>query len=377
MKLTIDNDVLADAAQWAFRAIPARPPLAVLAGMLLEAKKDSLAVSGFDYYVSTRATDDAQIDEPGRVLVSGRLLADIVRALPKQPATLATEGTDLVVTCGKARFTLPTLPVEDYPGLPKLPAVSGTVPGGAFADLVTRVAAACSSDPAVPVLSGVEIEIDGDRLILGATDRYRFNVAELAWTPKTKAAKTKTGKIVVPAETLRDAARVIADCEQATLSVTDSMVAFGAADRHVTGGLIEGQLPAYQKLFPTEFETIATTSTAELAAVVKRVSMVLDTKQSYLFLDVADGEITVRAGTHDTGMGLDCLDATLDAGQPVTVAFNAALLQESLHGIPDDRVQLNFTTPVKPALLHAPEQAATYRALLMPMRTTETTPKGE
>ncbi|WHM41146.1 DNA polymerase III subunit beta [Streptomyces sp. BPTC-684] len=373
MKLTIERDDLADATQWALRAIPSHPPVPVLAGILLDAqKKDTLGISGFNYYVSTRAAEQAETAEPGRVLVSGRLLADIVKALPKRPVLLAEDGTDLVLTCGKARFTLPTLPLEEYPALPKLPAASGTVDGGLFADLATRVAAAVDRDPAVPVLSGVQITYDAEHLLLGATDRYRFNVAELPWTAK---AKIKPGKVLVPAEILKDAAKVLVAGEQATLAFTPNMFAVSVSDRHLTGGLIDGDLPKYQSLFPTEFATVATAATAELAAVVGRVSLVL-AKNAPLFLDIADGEITVRAGTHDTGTGLDSLDATLE-GDPLTIAFNPRLLTETLHGIAADRVQLNLTTPVKPALLHAPDQAATYRALLMPVRTTETTPKEE
>ncbi|MFJ2407045.1 DNA polymerase III subunit beta [Streptomyces xanthochromogenes] len=372
MKLTLDNDVLADAVQFAFRAIPARPPVPVLAGILLAATKDGLTASGFDYYVSTRATEAADIDKAGRVLVSGRLLADIVRALPKQPVVLSEEGTDLVVTCGRARFTLPTLPLKDYPALPKMPPASGTAAGDALADLATRVAAATAHDASVPVLGGVQIEFDETRLTMTATDRYRFSVAEMEWTPdpKTDAA---SGKVLVPAETLRDAAKVLAGSTQATLAFTDNMLAISTADRQITGGLIEGELPKYKSLVPTEFATVATAATGELAAIVKRVALVLG-KGDPLFLEISDGEITVRAGTHDTGMGLDCMDASLN-GEPITAAFNPQLLADTLQAIDAPTVQLNFTTPVKPALFHAPDQAATFRSILMPVRTTETTPK--
>ncbi|MFF6945841.1 DNA polymerase III subunit beta [Streptomyces lavendulae] len=374
MKLTIENEHLADAAQWAMRAVPARPPVPLLAGILITADKDTLTLAGFDYYVSCRAIEDADIDEPGKALVSGRLLTDIVRALPKQQVTITADETDLVLTCGKARFTLPKLPLEEYPALPKLPAASGKVSGATLADLFTRVSVATGADSTLPVLTGVAITYSGDHLVLAATDRYRFNLAQAAWTPNPKT-KAKEGSVLVPASTLRDAAKVMADAEQeATVAFTANGFAVSTGGRHITSGLLDGELPKYSNLFPTEFESVATASAAELIAAVKRASLVLG-KGDPVFLEVAAEQITVRAGTHDTGTALDCADASLE-GEPLTIAFNPQLLLETLQSIQaeSERVQFNFTTSVKPATIHAPGRAENFRTLLMPIRTTETTP---
>ncbi|TDC45105.1 hypothetical protein E1281_31445 [Actinomadura sp. KC345] len=113
MEFRVDRQTLADAVAWAARTLPARPALPVLAGMLIEVTdQGELSLAAFDYEVSARAWDAATVTEPGRVLVPGRLLSDIVRNLPPQPVDIFTKGSEVVVRCGPAEFGLLTLPVE-------------------------------------------------------------------------------------------------------------------------------------------------------------------------------------------------------------------------------------------------------------------------
>src|ERR1700754_616171 len=183
--------------------LPARPALPVLAGMLIEAG-DGLTLSSFDYEVSGRVTVDADVSEPGRVLVPGRLLAEIVRSLPPHPVQISTDGAEAVVTCGSAEFGLLTMPVEDYPTLPGRPALAGTVDGGLLATAVAPVAAAASRDDTLPMLTGVRVDIDDDTVRLACTDRYRIAASDLTWTP---ARPGLTATAVVPARALADAAK--------------------------------------------------------------------------------------------------------------------------------------------------------------------------
>src|SRR5436190_23850405 len=105
VRFRVERDVLAEAVAWTARSLPARPPVPVLAGLLVEAGPDGLTLSGFDYEVSTRVTVDADVLEGGRVLVSGRLLADISRSLPARPVEIASEGPKVHLVCGSARFS--------------------------------------------------------------------------------------------------------------------------------------------------------------------------------------------------------------------------------------------------------------------------------
>ena len=199
MKIRVERDVLAEAVAWTARSLPARPPVPVLAGLLLKAEEGALSLSGFDYEVSARVSVEAEVEEDGTVLVSGRLLADICRALPNRPVEISTDGVRATVVCGSSRFTLHTLPVEEYPALPQMPTATGTVPGEVFAAAAAQVAIAAGRDDTLPVLTGVRIEIEGDTVTLASTDRYRFAVREFLWKPEKPDVSAVA---LVPAKTL-------------------------------------------------------------------------------------------------------------------------------------------------------------------------------
>ena len=207
VEFRVDRQTLADAVAWAARTLPSRPALPVLAGMLVEASDDgALTLSGFDYEVSAKATVDGDVAEAGRVLVPGRLLAEIVRNLPPHPVEVVTKGSEVVVSCGNVEFGLQTLPVEDYPTLPEPPKPSGTVAGDVFATAVAQVTPAAGRDETLPMLTGVRVDFEGDTMWLACTDRYRIAARELTWSP---SAPDFTAGVVVPARTLADTARAI------------------------------------------------------------------------------------------------------------------------------------------------------------------------
>ena len=186
MKFRVERDVLADAVTWTARTLPTRPPVPVLAGVRIAADTTgTIELSSFDYEVSARSQIPADVTEAGTVLVSGRLLAEISRSLPDKPVDVQLDGTKVVITCGASRFTLLTMPVEEYPSLPAMPPVAGVVDGEDLTHAVAQVSVAASRDDTLPLLTGVRMEIDGEKLTLLATDRYRLALRELSWKPAT------------------------------------------------------------------------------------------------------------------------------------------------------------------------------------------------
>src|SRR5690606_15600803 len=278
VKIRVERDVLAEAVAWAARSLPARPPAPVLAGLLLKAEDGQLSLSSFDYEVSARVSVEAEIEEEGTVLVSGRLLADISRALPNRPVEISTDGVRATVVCGSSRFTLHTLPVEEYPALPQMPNATGTVAGEVFASAVQQVAIAAGRDDTLPVLTGVRIEIEGDTVTLASTDRYRFAVREFLWKPENPEVSAVA---LVPAKTLQDTAKALTSGDQVILALSGSgagegLIGFEGAGRRTTTRLLEGDLPKYRTLFPTEFNSVAVIETAPFVEAVKRVALVAE-----------------------------------------------------------------------------------------------------
>src|SRR5579862_9314546 len=211
MRFVVERDALAEAVAWIARSLPSRPVIPVLSGLLLQAAADGLTLSCFDYEVSARISIDADVTEPGTVLVPGRLLAEITRSLPGHPIEV-DDKDDVTLTCGPASFNLVTLPIGEYPRLPELPRLAGTVDGGVFATAIGQVTPAASRDDTLPVITGVNVEIEGDMITLVATDRYRLAIRELTWSPAEPEAEPQPGArstLLVPARTLADAAKMM------------------------------------------------------------------------------------------------------------------------------------------------------------------------
>ncbi|WP_328911433.1 DNA polymerase III subunit beta [Streptomyces sp. NBC_00234] len=373
MKIRVERDVLAEAVAWVARSLPARPPAPVLAGLLLKAEDGALSFSSFDYEVSARVSVDAEVDEDGTVLVSGRLLADICRALPNRPVEISTDGVRATVVCGSSRFTLHTLPVEEYPALPEMPTATGTVPGEVFASAAAQVAIAAGRDDTLPVLTGVRIEIEGDTVTLASTDRYRFAVREFLWKPENPDASAVA---LVPAKTLLDTAKALTSGDTVTLALSGSgagegLIGFEGAGRRTTTRLLEGDLPKYRTLFPTEFNSVAVIETAPFVEAVKRVALVAE-RNTPVRLSFEQGVLILEAGSSDDAQAVERVDAVLD-GDDISIAFNPTFLLDGLSAIDSPVAQLSFTTSTKPALLSGrpavdAEADDAYKYLIMPVR---------
>lgn len=373
VKIRVERDVLAEAVAWAARSLPARPPAPVLAGLLLKSEEGQLSLSSFDYEVSARVSVDAEVEEEGTVLVSGRLLADICRALPNRPVEISTDGVRATVVCGSSRFTLHTLPVEEYPALPQMPTATGTVPGEVFASAAAQVAIAAGRDDTLPVLTGVRIEIEGDTVTLASTDRYRFAVREFLWKPENPEASAVA---LVPAKTLLDTAKALTSGDSVILALSGSgagegLIGFEGAGRRTTTRLLEGDLPKYRSLFPTEFNSIAVIETAPFVEAVKRVALVAE-RNTPVRLSFEQGVLILEAGSSDDAQAVERVDANLE-GDDVSIAFNPTFLLDGLSAIDSPVAQLSFTTSTKPALLSGKpaldaEADEAYKYLIMPVR---------
>ncbi|PFG34738.1 DNA polymerase III subunit beta [Sanguibacter antarcticus] len=373
MKFRVERDVLAEAVTWTARTLPTRPPAPVLAGVKIEASADGvLGLSSFDYEVSARSEIPAEVTEPGTVLVSGRLLAEISRSLPGKPVDFSVEGSKVTVVCGASRFTLLTMPVEDYPTLPTMPDIAGTVAGDELTHAVAQVTVAASRDDTLPLLTGVRVEIEGERITLLATDRYRLALREMTWKPASPDFSTVA---LVRARTLSDAAKSLGGSGSVNVALSTGagvdLVGFEAGGRHTTSLLIDGDYPHVRRLFPDETPIHAVVSTQGLINASKRVALVAERNTS-IRLSFTEGQVVLDAGQGDDAQASEALEAVL-VGEDISVAFNPQFLLDGLGALGTDFTRLSFTHPNKPVEFTGQstlegEDSSHYRYLLVPIR---------
>jgi DNA polymerase-3 subunit beta len=377
VKFRVDRDVLADAVAWAARSLPVRPSVPVLAGLLIEAGHDGLVLSTFDYETSARATLQAEVADEGRALVSGRLLADICRSLPAKPVEMIIDGTRVSLTCGSARFSLQTMPVDDYPSLPPMPEATGTVQSDQFAHAVAQAVTAAGRDDMLPVLTGVRLEIDGSTISLLATDRFRLSHRELGWDPRTP---DDTLAALVPAKVLGDTAKSLTSGSEVTIALAgggagEGIIGFeGAAaggTRRTTTRLLDGDFPKVRSLFPAEHQTVARVDKAALIESVRRVALVAE-RNTAVQMAFSDGTLTLDAGSGDEAQASESIEADID-GEDITTGFNPQFLLDGLTAIDEPIVELAFTQSSKPVVISGHVEPGSsgvpsFRYLLMPRR---------
>ena len=377
MKFRVERDVLADAVAWAARSLPVRPSVPVLAGLLIETTDDGLVLSTFDYETSARATVPADVADEGRALVSGRLLADICRSLPNKPVEMTTDGAKVSLTCGSARFSLQTMPVDEYPTLPDMPEATGTVRSDVFAAAVSQAVVAAGRDDMLPVLTGVRLEIEGSSISLLATDRFRLSHRELQWQP----ASTDTSlAALVPAKVLADTAKSLTSGAEVTIALASSgagegIIGFegaaGGGVRRTTTRLLDGEFPKVRTLFPNEHLTVARVDKASLIESVKRVSLVAE-RNTAVQLAFSDGVLTLDAGSGDEAQASESIEAAV-TGDDITTGFNPQFLLDGLGAIEAPVVEMAFTQASKPVVMAGADTLESdahleFRYLLMPRR---------
>ena len=385
LKFRLAREDFADAVAWVARILPTKQPSRpILAGVLITGSEEGLTITGFDSDVSAEVHVPAEIASPGSVLVSGRLLSEITRSLPAKPVEVSVEGSRMLLTCGSAKFSLPTMPVEDYPPLPTLPAETGVVPADLFTEAVGQVAVAAGRDETISMLTGIRVEISGSKVVLAATDRFRLAVRELTWSTESPDVEAA---VLVPAKMLAEAAKAVTSGSDVHLALgTGSAVGdarllgMRSAGKRSTTSLLENEFPKFRQLLPAEHTAMATIAVAELAEAIKRVALVAD-RGAQVRMEFSVDALRLSAGADGVGSAEEEL-AVEFAGEPLTIAFNPIYLTDGLGSLHSDRVTFGFTTSSKPAVLRPvgdapvdysgsgpfPAEQTDYVYLLMPVR---------
>jgi DNA polymerase-3 subunit beta len=372
MKFVVERDALVDAVNWVSKSISNRPITTALLGIVIDAT-DEITLSGSDLETSAKAKFKAEISQKGKVLVPGKLLAEISRSLPAKPVTFNLEGSRVLVTAGSAKFTLPTLPLVEYPTLPELPTASGSLNSDLFATAVNQVAIAAGKDDSLPTLTGVFVEINKNQITLAATDRYRLAVRELTWSAQDANIETTS---LLRARTLADAAKSLIGTSQVTIALApantnEKLVGFISEGKTMTSRVLDGSFPPFRHLLPTESTADAIIEVAPFLDSVRRVALVTD-KTVPLRLNFSNNSLQLEAGTGDEAQASEKLDINYK-GENINIAFNPTFLTDGLTAINTAFVHITFTGANKPAVLTGQTEAGSapitnYKYLLMPMR---------
>lgn len=347
MRFTVDRDVFNEAVSFTAKLLPQRPTQPILSGVLLTTEGDTVDLGTFDYETSSKTSIKADIHEQGRALVSGRLLAEIASKLPHADVEVTREDDRVLIRCGSASFSLPSMPVEEYPQLPEVSEATGSVEASVFAEAISQVSLAASKEDVTPVITGVHFEVQGSTLTLTATDRYRVATRGIPWQGTTEENMVA----LVPAKIVTEVGKTFHSDETVAITIIKDqereLIAFRGGSKTVTSVLIKGNYPPVQRLFPEVVDNYAVVSTSDITEAVGRVGLVLE-REAALRFTFSEGSVQLEGAGSESARANETTDAHL-VGDDMVVSLKPQFLLDALRSTHAEFARIGFTRTDNPA----------------------------
>ena len=377
MKFRCERDDLLEAVQFASRAISNRATFPVLSGLRIQATEEgAVSVAATDLELTMQTAFKAGVDEPGTVIVPGRLFGEMSRSLATGQVSVTSGDAEVEIGSGRGQFRVKALAPDDYPALPIEEREGGaggmdiSVGAAVLATALSQVVRSASADESRQVLTGVLWEIESGSLTLAATDSYRLAVRSL----EVEGGPADLKKVILPARGLGELVRALqAGASSVKATVKDNLIVFaigptgegsGVGESVIGSRFIEGDFPNYRQLIPSGYTNVLTVEREALLDVVKRVGLLA---QNNMPVKMQLGtELELSAHTPDVGEGQEIIDADY-SGDPLVIAFNAGFFVDGGSVIQSERVVLEAGDGLKPAILHG-EGDENFTYLLMPVR---------
>jgi DNA polymerase-3 subunit beta len=374
MKVTVLQENLARGLGIVSKAVSPRSTLPVLANILIASDEGRLRLSATNLEMGITCWIPARIEEEGSTTVPSRTFSDLVSTLPSDQVMLKldTQTQTLNVRGGTSTNDIKCIDAQEFPPLP-VPDLDGAVQinGGDFREMIHQVVFAASSDEARPVLMGVLMQVDKDKLTMAAADGFRLSVRKAVLSTPSPAPVSA----IVPSQALKELARVATDGEEPIYMVLPKgrgQVVFRVKDVEVVSQLIDGTFPDYQQIIPRSYKSRTLVSTSSLLKACKQAEIFaregsnvarfnIKTAQS----DMQPSEVEISATSEETGKNETIVEATVDGGG-LLIAFNVKFLREALEVIRTPNVALETSAPNAPGVVK-PVGDDQFLHVIMPM----------
>ncbi|HEY8415352.1 MAG TPA: DNA polymerase III subunit beta [Thermaerobacter sp.] len=352
MRLTIDQNDLQAALQVATRAVATRSTLPALAGVLLIAEPEQLRLIATDLEIAIEALAPARVEEEGSVVLPGRHFAELVRRLDEGEVRIEVDDNHRAsLSWQRSRFTIHGMAPRLFPAVPRLAAGSTVVFDPDFLrGVLRRTTFAVSHDETRPILTGVSIELNGNRLRAISTDGFRIAVCQ---GELERPVEGEAGSLVIPGRSLAEVARLLPEEGIGRLVIDSNQVGFQLGEVRLISRVIEGQYPNVLDLVPSEYPTRVRMATRAFQEACERASLLSDSRQGarwLIRLTVEPGRVVITASDPEIGEAREEVPAEVE-GEGMTIGFNARYLIDGLKVIDTDEVYFELTEPLKASRL--------------------------
>jgi DNA polymerase III subunit beta len=369
MKLTVARKELYEGLQVVGRAVSAHTSLPVLKNVLIEPGTDALKLSATDLELGVEVLVPADVQEGGPLTIPARTILDIVGALPEADVSLAAGDDDrLIICCRRSEYRIHGLTAEDFPSLPEVGgSVSFEVPQPLMKSMIRQTSFAASDDDTRPILTGICLVLQENRLRLVATDTHRLAVRGAEVTSVEGGDTT----VIVPARALNELMRVLGDGEEQALQVRvdQNQILFRTERVTLVSRLIEGQFPRYERVIPSSYTRRLTLPKDEFQSSLRRARIVArDASAKDRVVLTTQGENVILSAEGEEGHAHEEFEVVRE-GDEISIAFNAGYVVETLAVVESEGVFLEMTEPLSAAVLR-PVDGDDYLMVVMPMQVT-------
>ena len=364
MKIICDKTLLSAAIDGVSRAVPPRSTTPALEGILLKAEGFNLTLTGYDMELGIVTTIEANVLEPGDIVLNAKLLSDMVRRMPAGQISISSaDNGKTTIQGGVAQFEIQSMPASDFPQLPNTGAEETmTIKTGVFREMVERTLYAVSQDEKRPAHTGELFEIQPDHLTVVALDGFRLAIVE------RKVEASKEIRIIVPGKTMNEVLRLLANDDEADVRICANRryMVFITAGYTIMSRLIEGEFLNYKNVIPEGYRTQVVLDTKGFIETIERASLIITERlKNPLRITFTEGKVIVRCQT-SLGRVVDEFAAGCE-GEEVEIGFNNRYLLDALRNARTEQVRIQLSGPLSPVKI-LPAEGEDFLYLVLPVR---------
>ena len=362
MNIVCDKTLLSSAIDGVSKAVTLRSSIPALEGILMKADGFQLTLTGYDLEMGITTTIEANVREPGEIVLSAKLLGDMVRRLPSGDVTISTNDSgNATVKGGVAEFDILAMSASDYPDLPNPSADHTlTIKASTLQYMIDKTLYPVSQDDKKPAHTGELFSIEPDKLTVVALDGYRLAIVE------RPIQADKSIRIIIPAKTLTEVNKLLHDPdEDVRISANRRFVVFNFGNYTILSRLIEGEFLNYANVIPNGCKTKVVLETRDFIETIERASLIITERLKNPLRIMFDNKVTVRCQTN-LGKVVDEFQATIE-GDSVEIGFNNRYLLDALRNSRCEKVIMEMSGPLSPVKI-LPAEGEDFTYLVLPVR---------
>ncbi len=365
MRFTVSQAALARAISIVSKGIASNSTLPILSGIYIKADNGTLELHSSNLTISIKHQITADVEEPGETVVSGKMIANIVKNLPDEAVNFIGAGHVVDISCGRSQYHLNTLAASDFPQFPELTLQDSIeLPSDLLSSMVNKVYKVTSDEASRPLLSGILMRVEQGLIRLVATDAIRLAVCE---AEVTSTHEIEDFELIVPGTAFHDVLMLPVEESVITVGSTENQVVCMYGNTTYVSRSIEGEYPDYKQFLPPASASTITFNVQEFADALRRVAVVAVNNPSVKFeFDNDNNVATISSISTDQGEATETLPVEID-GDSIATALNNRFVLDCLAACPADIARLELQASMQPAIFKCEGKMA-YLYLLMPVR---------